>query len=234
MSDKVSAFYDAYSAQQVAKGINARHLRIMEWLEKFGLRPDAQVLEIGCGVGTQTELIAKALRNGHLLANDISPRSVDLARERLKRTSNVTFLTGDIIGAKVEGTFDLIVLPDVLEHIPREQHGELFLKLSKLLAPKGNIVIHIPAPEYLEHLHRERPELLQVIDQALPIAELAPKFTAAGLYLHYLEQYPLWTDEDDACVLCLRHSLKDHAYRTVAPPISPLARVKGTIRKLLK
>ena len=98
--------------------MNERHRRIMDWLTKAGLGATSRVLEIGCGVGTQTELIAGVVTGGHVMANDISPKSVESARQRTAHLRNVDFLVGDIVELRVDGSFDFIVLPDVLEHIP--------------------------------------------------------------------------------------------------------------------
>mgnify|MGYP001208945830 CR=1 FL=1 len=199
---EVERFYDEYVDQQVAIGVNERHRSIMEWLRKAGMHAGSRVLEIGCGVGTQTELIAQVVTTGTLLANDISPRSVQAARQRLKGHQNVDFVVGDIVALEVDGAFDLIVLPDVLEHIPLDHHGELFKKLASLLAPGGTIVVHIPSPQHIHWLQQHHPERLQVIDQQIHLAELAPKLSNAGLYLRFVEHYGLWLENsNDAAVL---------------------------------
>lgn len=228
---EVSRFYDAYVNRQTVVGVNERHRRIMHWLEKAGLHAGSNVLEIGCGVGTQTGLIARRITSGRLLANDISPKSVEIARDRLGPRKNVDFIVGDIITLAVDGRFDLIVLPDVLEHIPRSHHGALFKKLAELLAPGGTIVAHIPAPQQIEWLQRHRPEQLQVIDQPIHLAELAPKLADAGLYLRFVEHYGLWTDGIDAAVLFIERYEQDVAFRIVQTKRSVADRVLGRLIK---
>lgn len=82
--------------------------------------------------------------------NDISPRSVERARQRTKGDANVEFLVGDIVTLADEGTVDLIALPDVWEHIPKVQHDVLFKKLAEVLSPGGAIVVTF------RHLNRSR------------------------------------------------------------------------------
>ena len=232
MSEVVREYYDEYADRQVRHGINYRHLRIMDWLRQFGLGTGSQVLEIGCGVGTQTELIAAEVRQGRILANDISPRSVDLARKRLAHAANVEFLVGDIIQLPVAGVFDVIVLPDVLEHIPMESHGVLFGKLAQLLAPDGCMVVNIPAAQYLEWNQRHRPDLLQVIDQPLHLATVAQHIGAAALYLHHVQHYSLWTNGPDAVVLVAKHYRNDLPFTPVDPPVGWAIRLRRRIAKL--
>ena len=112
-------YYDDFADRGVREGINARHRAIDRWLERFGLQQNMDVLKIGCGVGTQTELIAKRLAgSGRLTGIDLSPRSVELARARVSRWPNVRLIAGDVVELDLDETFDVVVLPDVIEHIP--------------------------------------------------------------------------------------------------------------------
>lgn len=233
MNSKVTSFYDGFAEQQVRTGVNLRHRRIMDWLRTFGLRDGMQVLEIGCGVGTQTFLLAEAIPNGTLLANDISPVSVERARERLAGRKNVEFVVGDIVELGVTGTFDMIVLPDVLEHIPLADHGQLLLQLAKLLKADGKIVIHIPSPQLLEFETAHHPEVLQVIDQPLHLHILLPHVAAAGLYLHAAQHYGLWTDEGpDAAVFVLKHYRNDVRFNLTPPPVGIIGQWRRRIARL--
>ena len=46
--------------------------------------------------------------------------------------------------------FDIIVLADVLEHIPIEYHDKLLGALNSVLEKNGFIFIHIPEPKALK------------------------------------------------------------------------------------
>ena len=232
MSSHVRSFYDAFAEKQVRTGINLRHRRIMDWLRAFGLKDGMRILEIGCGVGTQTALLADAVPNGMLLANDISPVSVEHARKRLNGRKQVQFLVGDIVQLPVEGTFDLIVLPDVLEHIPLGDHAELISKLAALLKEDGRVVIHIPAPQFLDYEIKHRPEALQVIDQPIHLHVLMPHVAAAGLYLHAAEHYSLWTDGPDAAVFVLKHYRNELPFRSMPPPVGAIGQLRRRLAQL--
>jgi demethylmenaquinone methyltransferase/2-methoxy-6-polyprenyl-1,4-benzoquinol methylase len=77
-----------------------------------------RVLEIACGTGNWTEVLAK--RASHIVAIDLSPRAIDIAREKLSETTNVTLRIGD--GYRLDtigGMFDVIFASDWWSHIPK-------------------------------------------------------------------------------------------------------------------
>lgn len=169
----------------------------MRRLKRSGMRSTHKVLEIGCGIGTLTSLLAKAVSQGHVHAVDISPAAVEMARLRLARARHVEFGVSDMSDFSSASRYDRIVLPDVLEHIPEAQHDSLFRTLAAHLAPGGMVCINIPDPEALEHLRRTDPKQLQIIDQSLPILHMAERFAVHGLLLDRFERYRIWATEPD-------------------------------------
>ena len=198
------AFYDEYVGRQVAVGVNERHHAILGWLREAGLRPGHRVLEVGCGVGTLTGLLASELTQGQLVGVDLSPKSVEAARERLGSPAHVRLEAGDVLEMALEGSFDAIVLPDVIEHIPLELHSRLFERLASWLAPDGFILAHYPNPWYLSWCAEHRPELLQLVDQPVHADQLTRDAYAHGLYLASLKTYSIWIREGDYVVAVFR------------------------------
>lgn len=192
---QIADFYDQYSDQQKKIWVNIRHRSIMQRLQKNGLSGASNVLEIGCGVGTLTSLLVK--KAGQVLAVDISPASIEMAQKNLGNRSNIRFLVSDMSDFSATEKFDLIVLPDVLEHIPVEQHQALFGKLKNVLAPQGKICIHIPDPYALEWIRKHTPELMQIIDQSLYTDQLLGAIYPHQLTLHKLERYCLQKELPD-------------------------------------
>lgn len=218
MSD-VSEWYDEFSEKQVNWGINQRHRSIMSKITFHGLEPEHNVLEIGAGIGTQSQLIAQFLSTGKLLINDISPKSIDIGKKRLRDFSNVDFLTGDIVELPIDRTFDAIVCPDVLEHIPVDQHNRLFRKFNEILKPDGRIYIHIPDPDFMEWQYKHQPEVLQVIDQALYLPEMISNFKGTDLYLHHMETYELFFQGGDYRFIILRKRQKKEFIKIINPGV---------------
>ncbi|HSJ69149.1 MAG TPA: class I SAM-dependent methyltransferase, partial [Anditalea sp.] len=123
--DKIVTYYDQFVTEQEKRGVNTRHLHIIDKLVKAGLKSHHHVLEVGCGIGTVSQLIAKKTKKGSVLAVDISPESIGKAKLLWGNHNNLSFKVSDMRDFNGEGQkFDFIVFPDVLEHIPVDQHFE--------------------------------------------------------------------------------------------------------------
>ena len=94
-------------------------------------------------------------------------------------------------------TFDFFVFPDVLEHIPVAQHARLFENIQRHAHTDSVVLIHIPAPRYLEWMIANQPEKLQVIDQPLDTGALVQTLGASDFYLEKMETYALFFQEKD-------------------------------------
>jgi len=197
-SASISEYYDSHATGvQERVGVNIRHRAIMRRLLRAGLRSNHHVLEIGCGVGTLTGLLAKQVTSGSIMGADISAKAVELARAKFSTSGHVSFQVNDMSNFQDARRFDMIVLPDVLEHIPLETHDSLFRTLAEHLAPDGRVCVNIPDPYALDWLRRERPEALQILDQSLAIEEMTTRAAQVGLLLQRFERYALWTKEPD-------------------------------------
>src|SRR5262245_55387498 len=64
-----------------ASRLFAHGSRVFDRVIPFDRLANRRILEIGCGMGLHTELMARA--GGHVTAIDISPRSVEATRARL-------------------------------------------------------------------------------------------------------------------------------------------------------
>ena len=204
-SKDVAIFYDRFNTVDLQKiGVNIRHRTILKNLIKSGLKNNANVLEIGCGIGTVTQLISKYLSHGKIVAVDISPESIETAKQLNKSLNNIEFLVSDMSNFHHRTKFDFVVLPDVLEHIPVENHKTLFKTIREHIHIDSTIFINIPNPPYLRWVHKNRPELLQIIDQPLSTQELLNNVYPNDLYLHSLNVYSLAFEEGDYQLIILK------------------------------
>ena len=196
--DKVVRFYNQFAEKQEKTGINSRHLSILDKAKQAGLASNHRVLEVGCGIGTVSHLLATQVPQGKVLAVDISPESIEKARMLWKKQGNLKFDVSDMSDFNLPGeTFDFFVFPDVLEHIPVAQHARLFENIQRHAHADSVVLIHIPAPRYLEWMIGNQPEKLQVIDQPLDTGVLVQTLGAAGFYLEKMETYALFFEEKD-------------------------------------
>lgn len=204
MNKSVSDWYDGFSALQARTGVNIRHRTILRNAKRAGLRNGMHVLEIGCGIGRVTGMLAKATTKGSVLGVDISPKSIEHARRNLAKHRHVRFRVSDMTDFQENQRFDLIVLPDVIEHIPLEQHPALFATIVDHLAPNGRVLINVPNAELLEYLHKHEPQTLQVIDQPIHLNRLISIVYDHGLVLEEMHGYGLRYDLAEYTSILLR------------------------------
>jgi len=195
MADKVQVeeFYDSFVVNQERLGVSVRHRIIHNNLTKIGLKNNSNVLEIGCGIGTVSQLIIKSIPNGRFLGCDISPKSIKTAMT-LNPNSNSSFEVTDMSEFTSEVKFDFIVFPDVLEHIPVDQHLNLFKNISNVCAANAKVLINIPEPNSLNWTRKNRPEVLQIIDQSLSMQDLLNNSYPHGFQVQSIIPYAIHTN----------------------------------------
>lgn len=102
-----------------------------------------RVLEVGCGTGNMTELLAKGRK---VLSLDVNPFYLAIAKKRLKKNPLASFRQINLEkGFEKIKNFkpDTIFCSNVMEHIFDDQH---FLKECHSILPKGGrILIFVPA-----------------------------------------------------------------------------------------
>lgn len=198
MADKeqVEDFYDEFVKTQTRIGVSVRHRLIHKKLKSLGLKSNSNVLEIGCGIGTVSSLIIKSIPNGKFLGCDISPNSIKLANE-LYKSPSAEFIVNDMSEFKSDMKFDFIVFPDVLEHIPVEQHSNLFANVAKTCKDNSKVLINIPEPNALNCTRKNNPEILQIIDQSLSMQDLLNNTYPHGFQVQSITPYSIHTDVDN-------------------------------------
>ncbi len=195
--EDIAEFYDEYVQRQLKIGANERLISLYKRLMGLGLKEDSKVLELGCGVGIFTKLLTKKVSNGIIEAVDLSEKSVTVAKTELKSKKNIHFDVADVVKYHPKNSdFDFITLMDVIEHIPLEQHEELFGNLAKIATDKTKIAINIPNPQYIGYARINHPETLQVIDQEVHLFPLIQHLETQNLELVFFEKYGIWEEED--------------------------------------
>ena len=189
-------FYDHFIKNQVESGINDRIAGLYRRLCKMGLQTNSTVLEIGCGIGTLTYLLTRKVKTGRIEATDISPQSIDYVKKNLVRP-NLSLFAGDILQLEPTAkSFDFVLLFDVIEHIPVEDHAALFAKINHWMHDDSALLINIPNPAYILFDEKNNPAALQEIDQPVYPEHLATVFAKAGLDILQFETYSIWVKND--------------------------------------
>lgn len=158
-----------YTIPEVRAAFARKYERYLVLLDETSWRNGKKnLLEVGCGSGIFLE---PASRHGWLVHGlDVSRQAVDLTRQFCP-TARVTCAPLEEAGFN-SGTFDLIALWDVIEHV---EYPEKFLRdVQSLLAPGGILILETP-------------------DEGCParcLVRIAHRLTAGRLSLLHLLYYP--------------------------------------------
>ena len=137
-----SEFDDADSALSDVLGALEDADNYADWIYDL-IRPHlgTRVLEIGAGHGELTERLR---RHAHVTATDLSQRCVEELAGRFAGYDDVEVLHGDVTALGPDaGTFDSVVLVNVLEHIEDDERA--LAELRDMLEPGGRLCVFVPA-----------------------------------------------------------------------------------------
>jgi ubiquinone/menaquinone biosynthesis C-methylase UbiE len=110
------------------------------YLADVELPADAQVLEIGCGTGAVTRVLAAMAPDGGAIGLDPSPVFVETARSLAGAVPNLTFQLAD--GRDLpfdDGVFDAIVCHTSLCHIPSPER--VLTEAMRVAAPGARLAV---------------------------------------------------------------------------------------------
>lgn len=110
-----------------------------QFLESLELSKNKNVLEIGIGTG---RIAVKVAPHCKLLTGiDISPKTIERAKENLRNYSNISFICDDFISYSFVETFDVIYSSLTMMHF--ENKEQVILKVESLLKDGGIFCVSI-------------------------------------------------------------------------------------------
>ena len=104
----------------------------------------ARTLEVGSGHGAVTERFVDGCE---FVATDIWEPSVELLRQRFAGKPNVSVLHFDALADPAPGSYDSVLMINVLEHLPDD--AAPLRTVYDMLDDRGNVVLYIPAFQFL-------------------------------------------------------------------------------------
>ncbi|HEY7626646.1 MAG TPA: methyltransferase domain-containing protein [Ilumatobacteraceae bacterium] len=139
-----------------------------------------RILEVGAGRGMFSPYFAE---HGHLTALEPSEAHCAILRERLGEYANAVVVNAPLDGTAAPGSYDTVVLINVLEHLP-DDHRAL-AELYESLAPGGKMVLWVPAFESLYgkfdhqigHYRRYRKRTLLTLVHNAGFQQVAARYT---------------------------------------------------------
>jgi len=135
--DSASKTYDSYYSRNLAQAS-------LPYIEKVPVAPENAVLDLACGTGFFTHILAERIGpGGKVVAVDISTGMIDCNRREAarKKLCNIVFVEGDAISALREtpnGSVDLI---NIGWGICYMDHKILRAEILRVLKPGGHLSI---------------------------------------------------------------------------------------------
>jgi trans-aconitate 2-methyltransferase len=129
----------SWSARQYIAFDDERTRPVRDLVSALPERQARSVIDLGCGPGNSTEVLAARFPGAAVSGIDSSPDMIAAARARLPK---VPFTVGGIEEWKEEGPFDVIMANAVLQWVP--DHATLLPSLVGRLASGGSLAIQMP------------------------------------------------------------------------------------------
>jgi len=116
-----------------------QYIRIVEDLLRF--LPKSTILEVGCGDGVISDYIALNYPGSKVLGIDISRKAIAFAKlmGRYAEYRHVDLFD-------INEQYDVVLLIEVLEHIPKASVNPFLRKIRDVLKPGGFLVLSVPTP----------------------------------------------------------------------------------------
>lgn len=212
-----------WSANQYLIFGNERTRAVRDLVYNIPFRSPGRIIDLGCGPGNSTSVLASRWPDAPLSGMDASPDMLAKARASMP---GVAFVQGDLHTFQPEdvGGADLLFSNAVFHWLRREQRIPTVLRLLQTLSPDGVLAFQLP-DNYDEPSHRAMREVAQQDGpwaqyfKALPAdkrPDLDPVETAAEWYnalIPYCDKVDIW------------HTLYQHVMEA---PSSIVEWVKGT------
>jgi ubiquinone/menaquinone biosynthesis C-methylase UbiE len=157
--ERLQQEFNRWAAQGEGPKMESHHLDITEkTMHRMGLRPGERVLDLGCGSGWATRLLARLVSEGpagfgQVVGVDISDEMIRQARTASKDFDNVMFVVGSATQIPwEENFFDKVLSVESFYYYPDQDRA--LAELFRVMAPRGRLFILI-------NLYKDNPYSLQ-------------------------------------------------------------------------
>src|SRR5271166_2703783 len=161
--ERLQQEFNRWAEQGEGPKMENHHLDITEkTLRRMDLRPGERVLDLGCGSGWATRLLARLVGEGpqgfgQVVGIDIADEMIRQARSASKDFDNVMFVEGSAAHIPwEENFFDKVLSVESFYYYPNQDRA--LAELFRVLAPHGRLFILI-------NLYKDNPYSLQWVDK---------------------------------------------------------------------
>ena len=161
--EKLQQEFNCWAEAGEGPKMENHHLDITEKaIRRMNLRPGERVLDLGCGSGWATRLLARLVADGpegfgQVVGIDVSDEMIRQARTASKDFDNVMFVWGSATQIPwEENFFDKMLSVESFYYYPDQERA--LAELFRVMAPKGRLFILI-------NLYKDNPYSLQWVDK---------------------------------------------------------------------
>lgn len=194
---------DKWSSRQYLIFENERTRPVRDLLSAVPLEAAREVIDLGCGPGNSTEVLARRFPSAKVAGLDSSADMIAAAR---KRMPDVEFEVADIHTWQTSTAYDVILSNAVFQWAPG--HETLFPALAAKLAEGGSLAIQMP-DTMDEPPHRMMRELAQDGPWADKLKDASQSRTALNSAQWYYELLSPHCSRVDIWRTTYYHVLKD-------------------------
>ncbi len=164
---------DHWDGETYLQNSEAQYEWATSYINKLHLLGSEKILDIGCGDGRISALLAKMVPHGNVIGLDVSESMLKTAEKirQMSNLDNLTFIQRDASHLKYEGDFDLIVSFSCLHWVT--DHAATLKGIECNLKPGGRVFLYF-APDH----GRDR------FDDAIKTVMNSPKWNS------YFSSYP--------------------------------------------
>ena len=161
--EKLQREFNRWAAEGEGPKMERHHLDITEkTIRLMNLRPGERVLDLGCGSGWATRLLARLVGEGpegfgQVVGLDVSDEMVRQAREASKDFENILYVWGSAMQIPwEENFFDKVLSVESFYYYPDQDRA--LMELFRVMAPRGRLFVLI-------NLYKDNSYSLQWVDK---------------------------------------------------------------------
>jgi ubiquinone/menaquinone biosynthesis C-methylase UbiE len=178
--------FNQWAEEGKGEEMERHHISITEQtLALMNLKPGDRVLDLGCGAGWATRLMARAVesdtRPGQVIGVDVSDEMIRRARAASREQENAMFVVGSAQQIPwEENFFDKVLSVESFYYYPDQERA--LAELFRVMAPKGELYILI-------NLYKDNPYSLRWVDELkVPVQVRSEQEYVDLLRAHTFEQ----------------------------------------------
>ena len=139
-----------WSSKQYLMFKNERTQPAIDLVNRIYIDDPQKILDIGCGPGNSTQVLAQRFPNAYILGVDKSPNMIETAK---KDYPNLEFKICDVDKdlSILDKDFDIVFSNACIQWIPN--HNQLLKDMIRLLKPDGILAVQTPM-NYQEPIHK--------------------------------------------------------------------------------